>query len=193
MRFAVDQWDPSYGVANESDTEAAESGATLDTALEVPTDSWCPIHPAPVATAPVVGFVDGVRRVDARVWIVPDGDPDGVAVPGVCASWASGAAVCGPGGAVIDPESVVVGRTLAAPVEPARSEPLVTRHATYLPVEAHGPTPQDLWWAVQQMLDGEARVTAAVRARWPQSLLVVDGPFAAGTTATPSGWSRRIR
>jgi hypothetical protein len=71
MRFSVDTWDVSYGNAlNIIEEELPPSVARVDTDVEVPADRWAPIpaksdvpHPSAVL------FVDGVRRVDARVWI----------------------------------------------------------------------------------------------------------------------------
>lgn len=90
MRFSVDPWDPTYGTS--LDTALGESTAQLEVDLEVPADRWAPIDPAPGVAAPdAVLFVDGVRRVDAQVWVA---EPDGAASPALCASYAAGVVCC---------------------------------------------------------------------------------------------------
>jgi len=176
MRFAIDPWDPSYGVANESDTGPDATAVTVELGTERPIGAWEPVSPPGSASLGerAVAFVDGVRRVEARIWVE---GPDGV-VPGVCASWAAGAVCCSGGVATIHPDAVEVGRTIAAPL-PARSlQSVVTRHVTYLPVPANGPAPEDLWLAVQQEMGrAEIRIANAIRRHTPDALVVVDGPL----------------
>jgi hypothetical protein len=60
-----------------------------DLDVEVPESSWVPRRPAPGTTpAGSVLFVDGVRRIDARVWLTAG---DGTSAQGICASYAAGA------------------------------------------------------------------------------------------------------
>ena len=76
MRFSVDGWDPGYGTSLELDGELGESTARVETGVEVPADRWRPVDPAADGPLPdALLFVDGVRRVEARVWI------DGAAQP----------------------------------------------------------------------------------------------------------------
>ena len=92
MKFSVDGWDPSYGPAFEVE-ELAESTATIDATLEVSAGAWAPLAPpGQLALPSVVLFVDGVRRIDARVWIDDADAVDGGsrAVAGLCASYAAG-------------------------------------------------------------------------------------------------------
>ena len=87
MRLVVEAWDPSYG--SPVDGEAmAESSAEVNLSVEVEAGAWAPRCPPPDVVPPeVVVFVDGVRRVDARLWVRADDDPNGVeAEPGLCAS-----------------------------------------------------------------------------------------------------------
>ena len=82
MRFSVDPWDPAYGTS--LDTELGASTAEVDVDVELPAGSWRPLAPPPGVLPPaVVRFVDGVRRVDAQVWV---DEPDGSASPALCAS-----------------------------------------------------------------------------------------------------------
>jgi hypothetical protein len=105
MRFSVDAWDVSYGTAlalGEEDLPA--SAARIETDVETPAGQWAPIaarsdvpHPSSVL------FVDGVRRIDARVWIddsptagegVTNGAFAATASMAVCASYAAGVVCC---------------------------------------------------------------------------------------------------
>jgi len=89
VRFNVDPWDPSYGIANELDGLEPTS-ADVNPTVEIDASDWRPIDPSdPIANT--VLFVDGVRRIDARVWL---DDRAGGAHPGICASYAAGAVRC---------------------------------------------------------------------------------------------------
>lgn len=86
-RLIVESWDPAYGtpIAPEEDLEPSE--ASIDTSVE--RDAWAPIPGVDDGVARVM-FVDGVRRVDARLAIPREDDPP---VPGIAGSFAVGA-VC---------------------------------------------------------------------------------------------------
>jgi hypothetical protein len=73
MSFSVDGWDPSYGASLELEGQLEESTARIDASVELPADRWRPIDPDAAGPLPeAVLFVDGVRRVEAQIWI--DGD-----------------------------------------------------------------------------------------------------------------------
>jgi len=107
MRFCVDAWDVSYGTALAVEDLPA-SVARVETDVETPTDQWAPIPIASDVPHPsAVLFVDGVRRIDARVWIddSPAPSPDttnallaagmaATASMAVCASYAAGVVCC---------------------------------------------------------------------------------------------------
>jgi hypothetical protein len=151
MQYAVDTWAPDYGTSR--DEQLAEATRPVDPGVEVRAERWAPVTPDPgrVPTRPVT-FVDGVRRIDARIWIAEGPDPfDGGPVldhAGVCATVAAGAVRCGPEGATV--EAVLVDRSLftAAPgAQPldlgdalryeVRSVPVATDDALYLAVHNH--------------------------------------------------------
>src|SRR5256714_12688042 len=70
-----------------------QSSARLDADVEVPADAWQPLLSGPGVRAPsTVLLVDGVRRVDAGVWVTGD---DGVPHRGLAASYAAGVVRCG--------------------------------------------------------------------------------------------------
>jgi hypothetical protein len=109
MRFSVDGWDPSYGASFEVDGELGESTARINTDVELAAARWRPIDPDATSDLPeALLFVDGVRRVEAQVWIDSDTpviDPGTGEVlasePAValCASYAAGAVCCCKAGA----------------------------------------------------------------------------------------------
>jgi hypothetical protein len=91
MKYTVDAWDPAYGSSDTGELEI--SAADLQLELERPMAAWAPIGAAEAgasARPDVVWFCDGVRRVEARVWI-----EEGDAVhAGLCASYAAGLVRC---------------------------------------------------------------------------------------------------
>src|SRR6201992_3886781 len=109
MSFSVAGWDPSYGASLELEGQLEESTARIDADVELPADRWRPIDPDTAGPLPdALLFVDGVRRVEAQVWI------DGAALPAdlgtdevlpgeptaaLCASYAAGVVCCCAAGA----------------------------------------------------------------------------------------------
>jgi hypothetical protein len=70
MTFSVDGWDPSYGASLEVEGQLEESTARIDPSVELPAERWRPIDPGLTGPLPeALLFVDGVRRVEAQVWI----------------------------------------------------------------------------------------------------------------------------
>jgi hypothetical protein len=167
MKFAVESWDPSYGSAVET-LDLDQATEKVDAAVEVPLADWKPVGAGPDVEVPdTVLFVDGVRRIDARVWI----SDDGTAHPGVCATVAAGLVRTSPGRAeVVD---TMVMRGLYA--TPGGAGPIVTRSGTYDFVACAGDTPEDIYLAIHgQMTDLERRVSVAAGLT---DLQVVDGPL----------------
>ena len=81
MSFSVDGWDPSYGASLELEGQLEESTARIDVDVELPADRWRPIDPDTTGPLPeALLFVDGVRRVEAQVWIDDDATADADAV-----------------------------------------------------------------------------------------------------------------
>jgi hypothetical protein len=133
-------------------------------------------------------FVDGVRRIEARVWIdedVPDAGPATEASAALCASYAAGVVCC------CDQQAHVVlveTRRGLFTVAPHASD-IITWAAEYTAcrttANAGIPLPVTLSQALQRRL-GEVEVRTAVAARAAMSehgvppegdLLVVDGPL----------------
>ena len=95
MRISVEAWGPDYG----GELELGPQDATVE-AVDVSCEDrpWEPVSagcPDGLAEAPLA-FVDGTRRMDARLFLM-DGGP--APIPGVAGSVGVGAVVCDPVGA----------------------------------------------------------------------------------------------
>jgi hypothetical protein len=171
MKFSVDPWDPAYGNALELDLEPAR--ATVSVELERPAAEWGAVAAPTSRTSPaIVRFVDGVRRVEARVWI---DDADGEACPGICASYAAGVVACDGSARVVD---VDVQRGLFTAASAAVA--IESRHARFDVRMTASDTPDVLSLALQERMTAtELAVAQRVRAAAPvdDDLLVVDGPL----------------
>lgn len=172
MKFSVDPWDPSYGSALEAVLDPSEVVVNAD--IETASDVWQPIA-APTnadSRADVVLFVDGVRRIDARVWV--EDDVGGVE-PGVCASYAAGVVRAGEKAEIV---AASVGRGVFSASRAIR--PIATRYpeVVYAPHAAGDSTPEALWLAIQdQMGRREVEMAELARREAPDDALVlVDGP-----------------
>jgi hypothetical protein len=190
MRFTVDSWDVGYGSSLDADG-LAESNAETILDVETPMRDWAAVDPDPRGRNPdAVLFVDGVRRIDARVWIQGSDGPDAVltgspAAAGLCASYAAGVVCCCAGRAHLIAADVRRGMfTLAR-----EAADIATRAGTYRAFQARAsetaPLPVALSAALQQQL-AETEIDTAVSARTSaggdhppitEDLLVIDGPL----------------
>ena len=85
-RLHVEGWAPEYGAAVEPDEQLTPAEGSVD--LDVEDRPWEPV-PGADDGVPMVAFVDGVRRIDARLLLDAEPGP----VPGICGSFAVGAVV----------------------------------------------------------------------------------------------------
>jgi hypothetical protein len=176
VTFTVDPWDPGYGLAYSEELDSGaleESSAELNLDLEVPAARWHPIDPDPAPQLPdTVLFLDGVRRIDARVW-VHGGSPQ--PAPGIAASFAAGLVCCDGTARVAD---VTVDRGLFTTAPEATD--IITRSARYVARLADKPGLDQLSLALQQRLaSAEVQLALTFRAQHPagDDLLIVDGPL----------------
>jgi hypothetical protein len=166
MRFAVESWAPEYGAPVGAET-LEPTDVDVNPGIEVAPADWAPRRPAGVAVAGTVRFVDGVRRIDASVWITGE---DGTTRPGIAASYAAGV-VCCDGAAHVERCEVRRAVFSAAPSLAA----VVTRHGEYRPCTTAGDAAEQLSQELQQQM---GRLEALVASEAPPAdLLVLDGPL----------------
>ncbi|MBT2509818.1 hypothetical protein J7I98_28910 [Streptomyces sp. ISL-98] len=184
MRFSVDTWDPTYGTS--ADTDLRESTARVVFDVELPAASWHPIDAeSAIATPTSVLFVDGIRRVDARLWIdelpATNGTAATSAAPGICASYAAGVICCIGSSARLTATEVRRSLFTAS----AHAADVHTHAGRYLVQLTASDDGDALPLALQRQL-GEIEVTTAVAARAAlanagvpedDDLLVIDGPL----------------
>jgi hypothetical protein len=191
MRFSVDGWNPAYGTSMEAEEQQLqESTADVTVDIETPAPQWGPVDTIPGLPAPAATlFVDGVRRIEARVWISDDpapGEQPGDATPALCASYAAGV-VCSTG-----PEAHVIKTDLRRGLFTVAQHAgdIVTRAGSYAAERvkdgaASVPLMVRLSAALQRRL-GEVEVQVALEARSEShklglpaddDLLIIDGPL----------------
>lgn len=142
----------------------------IDLEVEVPVPVWAPIEADKTNAVTDVVFIDGVRRVEARIWATGD---DGTTRQGLCASYAAGAVRSAPDQANV--EQIIVERGLFSR---AGVEAIDTAHGRFEPYAASSDLDEQLVLALQmRMADVEARVAMRVLEDRPASLCVVDGPI----------------
>ena len=189
MRFSVDAWDPAYGSSLELENDLGESTARVDVTVELPVARWRAVSPrADVRVPAALLFVDGVRRIEARVWIeenAPGGGSANEASAALCASYAAGVVCCCKRQAHLVLVETRRGLFTVAP----HAVDIVTwagNYAAYRTPAASGtPLPMVLSQALQHRLTEIEVITAAAsRAAMAghgvvdgDDLLIVDGPL----------------
>jgi len=86
-RIFVEGWSPEYGSPLDQDDALAPAEGSVDTTVEIA--DWEPIEGRDDGMERVA-FVDGVRRVDARLTL---DDPITGPIPGICGTFAVGATI----------------------------------------------------------------------------------------------------
>ena len=86
-RIHVEGWDPDYGTPLDQDDALSPAEGSVDVSVE--TDDWAPIEGVDDGVEQIA-FVDGVRRIDARLTL---DDPDHGPTPGLVGTFAVGAVV----------------------------------------------------------------------------------------------------
>ena len=163
MRFTVESWQPEYGAA--SGAELVDSTENVDPEVELPAAGWRPLTPE-VSPAEDILFVDGVRRVDANLWIDRDGKFPAFAL---AATFAAGAVQCN------GRAEIVAAEVKRGVFTSADAEPIETGTGTYEVMTTAGSTSEELWLGIQERMgDLEGRVAAEFQ---ESALVVVDGPL----------------
>lgn len=191
LQVRLDPWQPEFGPEfGGMDEQAQETAESLDLEIERPTDSWSVIDPGALAEPrEPVWFIDGVRRVEARVTAKLDKQY----FYGAFGAYAVGAVQLNSQAALF--ERSLTGRVLAlASSEQPEGEIRVARALTYLPVRAADGEPD----APVRAIHGEMRTAEEALAREfagePGRLVVVDGPltFEEHQRGSAVGYIKRI-
>ena len=167
MKFSVDPWDPGYGTSESGELDV--SSAELNLELERPVGDWAPVTVAAGDDPEVVWFCDGVRRIEARIWI----DDGAAEYAGICASYAAGVVRCSATSAEVVAIDVRRGVFSAA----AQAEPIVTAHGEFVVQMAASSAPEVLSLALQEQMTRAEVVVADAVVESGGGLLVVDGPL----------------
>ena len=163
MKYTVENWDPEYGAPSTPELEDASEN--VEVGIELPPERWQPVLPGEDPLDDLL-FVDGVRRVDASLWIEQPPDFPGFAL---AATYAAGAVRCN-GRATL--ESADIGRGLFTA---SAAEDIPSDVGVYEVKATKGTTPEELWLGIQQRMAAlEARVA---REPGPAEVVVVDGPL----------------
>jgi hypothetical protein len=172
LRVRIDPWQADYG--SELPLELPEddaSDASLD--IEVPALNWAPIQPEGSHQIANMVFVDGVRRIEARLIIQRHDD---TVIHGAFGSFAVGAVRVANGRASFD--EAQVGRHLIFgsgehPGEVAR----VHEALQYLPVSTDSTDPVGPLQRLQDNMRQAEEDLAKRLAATPETLVVADGPL----------------
>lgn len=163
MRFTVEAWDSDYGTP--TDPELIDASHHVDPTVELRSEEWRPLLSDADAVEDIL-FVDGVRRVDATLWIEQPPDFPGFAL---AATYAAGAVRCD-ARAVLEEARVERGLFTSAPADAVDSAV-----GSYEVKATKGTTSEELWLGIQQRMgDLEAAVS---RSTGGADLVVVDGPL----------------
>lgn len=163
MRYTVESWDPDYGAPSTAELEDASEN--VDVNVEVASGDWTPVLPDAEPLTDML-FVDGVRRVDASLWIEQPPDFPGFAL---AATYAAGAVRCN-GRAEL--ESADIGRGLFTS---SAADDIESAVGMYKVKATKGTTSEELWLGIQQRMgDLEAKVA---REAGSAEVVVVDGPL----------------
>ena len=186
MRFAVESWDPAYGISGD-DAGLEPAGQPVDATVELPLDQWRPLTPQGPGPQSVV-FIDGVRRIDTRIWIE---DESGGSRPAICASVAAGAVASGPGEATICAVEVARGLFTSVPgAEAIDIDPhqrYQGSHGRYEVRSATGDDDAALYRALHDhMTDLERTLSAELEVT--AELVVYDGPLRGRELAAGVGY-----
>lgn len=167
MIFSVEAWDPEYGTGG--DVEALDASTDVVHAdVEVPLSDWAPMTPAGDASSNVIYFVDGVRRIDARVWVTDEGR----VLPGTCATVAAGSVACSADAAEV--HDVAVKRAFFTPPTPGATS-ITTEFGDYEHVAIKTGSPEDLYLGIhEEMTHLETEI---VPEAGPDDLVIFDGPL----------------
>ena len=174
MRLHVDAWDPAYGQSFAADEggPAGQSTAQVQADVELPVAAWRAIDPPAGLGAPAsVLIVDGVQRIDARVWVTDD---EGTTHPGIAASYAAGVVRCELERGVAQVATTRIERGLFTPLPELPA--IGAGNLRYPGRRVSRGEPKDLALGVQRHMRA-LEVAVSGEERTDGDLLIVDGPL----------------
>jgi hypothetical protein len=167
----VDPWDADYGTSLEF---MALEGLPQTVELDIEPVPWQPIAPQPSDDLPCCAFLDGVRRIDVRLF-AEEGE---TMAPALAGSWAVGTAWS------TRPPSIgeiVIGRTLVVGgglTHPDLRPRVGAEDLRYVFVGVTGSTPLDPLVGLQNVMrEAEAALARRIFLSGDADLLVLDGPL----------------
>lgn len=168
MPLWVEAWSPEYGTSFDVSGSGSPfaGGAGEDrTAEPVGEIAWEPVRPPSAAAPPGLAFIDGVSRVDARVFA------DTATQPGLCGSVGVGAMLAN-GSARFGPCDV----HRAAVFEPGRTVrfPPVSDRLSYPERPARGDRPEDIRGELEHLRE-EKEAALAARLAGEGWVVIADG------------------
>jgi hypothetical protein len=171
-RLLIDTWDAEYGGSFEAfDLEAEASQTSASPIEDVP---WEPVPGAMTGHPRRIGFLDGVRRIELRLF-AEDGS---VIAPALAGSWAVGVAW---GGERSEVGPIRIGRSLVVAgglSHPAMRMTIGNATLDFVAMSVTGTTSIDPIQGLQNaMRAAEAALAAELMTNDPPELLVLDGPL----------------
>jgi len=164
--YKIEPWAPGDD-AMLAEWPLAPSEADVDPGVEQAPDAWQPVTPR-AAAAKEVSFVDGVRRVDARIWL--QGGPEATLIQGLCASYAIGAVTAR---ASAEIEGVEIGRGVFTERAASAVETDIGVYRNV--VVTRGDTDVLASGMIRELRALESRLAATLATSRP--LVVLDGPL----------------
>jgi uncharacterized protein len=178
MKLRIDPWDPEFGGSVELELDLGPP-AGLDLDVEI-AGVWSPIEAPRHRPEACCAFIDGVRRIDARLFA----ENESGSAPALAGSWAVGAAWSSLPPRISD---VKIGRELVVGgglIADAISADLGGRRLSFAPRSVAGVTPADPILGLQNaMRASESQLAQEILAGGGAQLVVSDGPltyFASG-------------
>lgn len=168
VKVVIDSWGADYGTSLQPEAEPEGREPDVTVAIERAPDEWEPIVPDAERAGDVL-FIDGVRRIDARTWLVLDDGED--ATQGLAASYAAGAVRSRGKNATIEACEARRSIFAAAGGPDLDCGPAMVYPHRAVPV----PTPQNLDMAVQDAMRSLERQVAFDVG--DADLVVIDGPL----------------
>jgi len=171
-RLLIDTWDAEYGSSFEA--FEGEADAVVVAARVVEEVPWAPIAGAPADLPRRIGFLDGVRRIELRLFA----EEGGTIAPALAGSWGVGLAW---GGDRSEIGMVRTGRSLVVGGGLTHADLCMTIGKARIDFAASsvaGTTPADPLQGLQNaMREAEAALATEVMTTDAPDLLVLDGPL----------------